>query len=73
MKVVIEILVSGTAPSTVAKYLDSAIILAFTNTMMKEIPNIDCTRKMRVYMRVITNTLAFYWLEKKQEMETTKL
>ena len=67
MKVVIEMLVNGTAPSAMVKNLESALRIVCSNAIAEELPNIDCMRKMRGVIRILIETLAYYRLEKNKQ------
>ena len=64
VKVIIEMLVNGARPSAVSKNLESAFRLMFPHAKMLELPNVDCMRKTRGAIRIITECLAAYQLAK---------
>ena len=53
-------LVSGAAPSAVAKNLESTLWLICPSAAVEELSNVDYMRKLRRVMRIPTVTLAYY-------------
>ena len=64
IKIIIEMLVNGMAPSAVSKNFELIVRLITPTITIKELPNIDFVRKLRGLVRIISQTVTAYELAK---------
>ena len=58
VKIIIDMLVNGTSLSAVSKKMESTVRLTCPSTFIEELPNVDCTRKVRGIVRIMSETAA---------------
>ena len=58
IKIIIEMLLNGTAPSAVSKNIESTVRLIYPSVIVEEVPNIDFVRESRGLVTIMSETAA---------------